>query len=140
MRQTAWLSTAPEKANSKDKLEPVSRLKAMRQRGEEPMLPPNPAEYLTDWLFEIGPTIPTGMGEVPLTFGDLAAWQDVMGIELEPWEARLLKSLSGDFVDERYHARKRDRPAPWSGIESEPEAVRDKVSRQIRSMFGLKQK
>lgn len=138
MRQSAWLTTAPQNKDEKDKREPVSRLEQMKAKGETPLWPPNPAPYLTDWLMEIGPAVPGMAGLVGLGWRDLAAWQEITGIELEPWEARLLKGLSEIWASEQYHARSHDRPPPFSGLEDEEtaETVRDTVARQVRAMFS----
>lgn len=135
MRQLAWLATAPEKSDPKDKRDPKSRMQVLRDKGEQPLMPHNPAEHLTDWLLDAGPTVHGAMGEVPIGYRDLLAWQEITGIELEPWEARLMRSLSEAYAAERSRARKRDCMAPYSGIDREPETVRDKVSRQVRSLF-----
>lgn len=141
VRQMAWLSAVPEKTNPKDKREPVSRIDAMKARAEDPLLPPNPASYLTDWLFEIGPTMPTGMGAVPITFGDMIDWQAVVGVEILPWEARVLRRLSIAYVNESYRATKADCPLPYTGTSEEVVSNRDKVSRQLSAMFsGLRKK
>lgn len=127
-RQIAWLNTAPE---TKDiKKEPVSRLERKRHQGETIDLPPNPAKYLTDWLFDIGPTVG---GEV-LTYRDLAAWQQISGVELLPWEGRLLRRLSGDFASQQHKARNADCPPPYIPLEDEG-AVQDRVSAQFADMM-----
>lgn len=114
----------------------------MQERDEAIPLPPNPAEYLTRWLFEIGPAVPAGMGQAPLGWRDIAAWQEIVGVKLLVWEARLLRRLSRDFVNASHDARKADCPAPWSGIETHDDvtARRADVSRKLTAMFaGLKQ-
>ncbi|WP_165913229.1 hypothetical protein [Novosphingobium sp. ST904] len=96
-------------------------------------MPDNPAPYLTDWLIEIGPAAPGGD---PLGWRDLAAWQDITGIELEPWEGRLIRRLSTDFVSQRHKAEKADCPPPYTGIEDDIPAMRQRVSAQIAAIFG----
>lgn len=140
MRQVGWLHAAPEKSNPHDKTEPVSRIEAMQRRGETPLLPPNPAPYLTDWLMEIGPVTYSAMGSSPIGWPDLAAWQDLTGIELEPWEARLLRRLSGCYAAETQAAKKRDRAAPYTGTAPEIVNGRDLVARKVRALFGLRKK
>lgn len=110
----------------------------MQERGAAVPMPPNPAPHLTKWLMEIGPSVPGGFGEVPITWRDIAAWQDVIGIELEPWEARLLRELSIEYVSQRVDARKPDCPMPWLGTEQDIASNRDKVAAQARALFGKK--
>tara|TARA_R110002072_G_scaffold38314_4_gene110916 strand:+ start:18670 stop:19011 length:342 start_codon:yes stop_codon:yes gene_type:complete len=100
----------------------------MQEREETPLLPSNPANYLTDWLFEIGPTI----GEGLVGYQDMAAWQRISGVELMPWEARTLRRLSAEYSAERYRARKANCPPPYS---EQPAAVRDRVTEQFAAMM-----
>lgn len=95
-------------------------------------LPPNPAPYLTDWWQEIGPVSGGGMGEAPIGWQDIAAWERLTGIELEPWEARVIRRMSGAWLNERESARKPGCPPPYSETH---EAVRDQVSDQFGAMF-----
>lgn len=131
----AWLSATLE-TDSKVKAEPVNRMKQIRDRGDYPALPHNPAPYLTDWLFDVGPTCASGMGEGVITYTELANWQAISGVELEPWEARLLRRLSAAYAGENYEARKRDHPAPFGGDKSDLEVSRDRVSLQLKAVFG----
>lgn len=71
-------------------------------------------EYLVEYLFQFGPTLAAGMGLGPVTFQEMRAWQDMAGIKLQPWEAALLRRLSGEYADEAHKAVKRDRPPPFS--------------------------
>ena len=104
----------------------------MRREGTSLNLPDNPAPYLVEWLMEIGPTVPTGAGEGPIGYRDMLAWSQITGIELEPWEARLLRSLSAAFVGERYRARKPGCPSP---MDDDPEVVQARVDQQFANMF-----
>lgn len=131
VRQTAWLHTAPI---SKDgKRAEQSRMEAMMARDEAPVIPPNPASYLTTWLFEIGPTAIGGMGEGPLGYQDFTAWQAVSGIELMPWEARLLRRLSSEYMAERQRAEEPTALAPYNE-QGEIAARRDRVEAQFKAM------
>lgn len=97
-----------------------------------PPSPPNPAPYLTDWLFEIGPM--TG-GDV-IGWLDLTAWQRITGIELTPWEARLIRRLSGEYALECLAARKPDRLMPYSGARDEIAARREALAAKVAAMFA----
>lgn len=137
VRQQAWLCTAPDRGKG-EKFDPPSRIDAMRKRGDHVPIPPNPAPYLTGWLFEIGPTVPGGMSPAPLGWLDMAAWQGISGVELLPWEASLIRQLSRVFVSASHDARKRDCPAPWTGIETadDVERQRSTVDAKLKSIFG----
>lgn len=103
----------------------------MKAAGTRIFLPHNPAPYLADWLFEVGPAA----GDREIGYSDLAAWQDITGIELEPWEGRLLRRLSRAWLNEQWQARKAARPAPFSGIDDTPKSVRESVAEQMAAMF-----
>src|SRR5690606_17265417 len=93
------------------------------------LLPPNPAEYLTDWLWEIGPSV----GDRSIGYVDLAAWQEIAGVEMEPWEARTLRRLSGEYLGQSVKARKPGCPPPYNG---EREMARDRVAAQFAAMMA----
>ena len=117
MRQLAWLHAAPHREG--DKTRPVARLQRMRTtRGDPGYMPelPDPgcAAYLLAYLFEVGPASSTGMGPAPITHQELAAWCQVAGVPLQPWEARFLRALSREYVAEAMAAEDPMRPAPWS--------------------------
>ena len=76
-------------------------------------MPPCDAGYLLGVLFEIGPTVPAGMGAGPITHGEIDAWQRNTGIALSAWECRTLRRLSMDYLGESHKATARDCPAPW---------------------------
>jgi len=135
VRQIAWLSAAPE-TKHKGKgppPEPVTRIKTMQKRGEAPTLPPNPAPYLVDWLFEIGPG---GGMEGPLCIRHIAADLEALGIEVMPWEATVLRHLSRQYLNESHEARKQDRPPPYSGAKDEIEERRAIVDRKLSAAFA----
>lgn len=80
-----------------------------------PELPPiDFGEHLVPILFEIGPGMPVGMGNGPLTFGEIDAWCRGMGIDLQPWERRWLRRLSIEYLNEGPKASKQFAPAPWT--------------------------
>lgn len=101
----------------------------MREQGQAILLPHNPAEYLTEWLLDIGPAV----GDRSLGYVDLAAWQAISGIELEPWEARTLRRLSGEWLGQSAKARQAACPPPFNG---DREAARDKVTSQFAAMMA----
>lgn len=125
------MNTAPEKPNANDKSEPVTRLRQMQDQGETPSLPENPAPYITDWFLEVGPTVSTGMGEGPIGWPDMAAWQELTGIELDAWEARTIRSLSNAWAAERYRARKPTCMAPYNTFSVDSQ---NRVDAQFKAM------
>jgi hypothetical protein len=113
----------------------------MKARGESPLLPVNPAPYLTEWLFDLGPSSASSMGEAPVGYQDMAAWQAIIGVELLPWEARTLRRLSGEYLVGRHAAEDQACPPPYAGEIDDVVAKRRHVARQVKSAFAnLKRK
>ncbi len=83
--------------------------------GKMPPMPPNPAPNLFDRLIEIGIVTPTVAGPVALSWQEMAAWSRMTGIKPEPWEARLIRSLSVKYVAEIRLAEDETYPPPWRG-------------------------
>ena len=134
----AWLHAVPKddtKGALANKIETVSRLEASRQDGRNIPLPENPAPYLTEWLFEIGPIVAGHMGAVRIDWRDIVAWAGLMGIDPTPWEARLLRKLSGDYAAQLALSAKPDCPAPWI---SEVIENRNVVASKVAAIFGAR--
>lgn len=138
VRHCAWLNAVPEKIEGDTSKEPeVSRREAMERKGIfEPDMPPCDTPWLVDTLFEIGPTVPAGMGEAPIAHTDLAAWQANTGIELQPWQARLLRLLSQQYLNESHKARARDCPPPW-GDAAVPNLKAERTRNALRALAAL---
>jgi len=105
--------------------------------GYLPEMPPvDAADYLIEYLFEIGPTVAAGMGAGPITHVEMCAWVDLTGIELCPWEVRFLRRLSREYLSEFHEAEKTDRLPPWNPEEAhriDREAVAKKIKNAFRS-------
>ena len=117
MRHSAWLGAVPEAApGARADATKLSRRERIERDGGEIEMPPfDEGEYLIAYLYELGPTVAAGMGAGPVTFAEMAAWQAARGFELEPWEARLLRRLSVDYLAESHRATQRDCRPPWGG-------------------------
>lgn len=130
VRQLAWLHAVPEVKHGKTtKQGEKSRFDDL---GEAALVPPNPAPHIVDWLMDIGPTAPDA---APLSWRDIAAWQSITGIELEPWEGRLIRRLSGDFAAMRLKAEKSECPPPWTGSDEDIASNRNRVAMKVKAMF-----
>lgn len=70
-------------------------------------------------LTEIGITGSNGMGTVPLSWAEIAAWQTNTKVALSPWEARMIRALSVAYVNESRPAEDETYPPPWFGGVSE---------------------
>lgn len=142
VRYLAWLGAKP--VADKQTLngpEPQSRLEKLKADGFEAMLPPLSAPWVVEKLNEIGPVVSGGMAPVPLGWRDIAAWKEGTGFPLEPWEARLIRKLSAEYLSMLNDARKPECPAPWSAIEAvDRDAVAMKVRNEFRAMIAAQKR
>lgn len=111
----------PEASSKKSSTLQLSRLERHKRDDVLPKYPPIDAGgHLITYLFEIGPGQPGSMGEVPLSHGELRAWQDNMGFDLEPWETQLLRRLSGEYLSQLHKARDSNCKPPFGGLYRAP--------------------
>lgn len=106
-------------------------------RGAPAMPPIEWGRYLVDYLLEFGPTMPTGMGSAPLMPSEIEAAQRLLGIELQPWEARLLLRLSREYLAESYRATEQHCSAPWQDPETAEIDQVETARRLEQSMMDL---
>ena len=104
----------PEHPDDKAETKRPSRIKQYEKDGIEVTMPECGAMYLVSYLYEIGPTLPNGMGDVPLSHLEIEAWQRNTGIFLDAWEARLIHRASLEYLSESQRATKPDAEAPWA--------------------------
>lgn len=138
VRHSAWLDAIPEQ-EGKGKLpaNTVSRRKAMEKKGTSIEMPPlDCGDYLIRHLYDIGPTVAAGMGSGPVTYSEIEAWQRVTGIHLLPWEAGLLRRLSGEYASESFAATKRDRPAPFASPLVARRSRQQEIDRKLSDFLG----
>jgi hypothetical protein len=106
----------------------------MKAEGVTPAMPPNPAPQIIARLIEIGLTGSNGMGPVPLSWSELLAWQQITGVELPSWEARLLRQLSLAYIAEGRRAEHETCPPPWRGEVTQRE--REVEEAKLRAVLG----
>ncbi len=92
--------------------------------------------HLVEYLWEIGPTVPAGMGAAPIAHSEIAAWQANTGIPLDAWEARLLRDLSLAYLAESNRATDHGAPPPWQPVitEATPDDAA-RIARRIRDVL-----
>lgn len=86
----------------------------MKAKGLAIAMPVNPAPYITDWLYDIGPVVTGGMAMARLEWRDIRAWEESIGIKLAPWEARIIRRLSGEYLSMSMDAREEACAAPYT--------------------------
>lgn len=118
MRHLAWLNAVPKpdersRRAKRDQSKLVSRIETMRRAGVTPPMPPNRAPHIIARLMEIGINEAAGMGVVPISWREMDAWCSRTGVDLDPWEARLIRRLSAAYVAEGRAAESEAAPPPW---------------------------
>lgn len=68
--------------------------------------------YLVGYLWEMGPTEAAGDRQTILSHEEILAWQELIGIKLDPWEVRCVRRLSADYLSELHRAEKPGCPEP----------------------------
>lgn len=92
----------------------MTRFQVLEKGGEEPALPDiDGAEFLAEWLMDIGPVDRGGMGATGLTFAEIAAWSATTGIPLRDGEAAALKAMSAAYAGELHRASGENVKAPF---------------------------
>lgn len=124
----AWLNATPKPDERTkrakilaDDVPKLSRLEAMTKSGITPVMPPNPLPHILDYLIEMGLTEAAGMGEGRLSWREIDAWCCRTSIDLQPWEARLIRTLSVEYIAEGRKAENEHCPPPWRAPVTEAE-------------------
>lgn len=136
----AWLHATPkpDPETRRGKIEPdeprLSRIDELVRCKIPVLMPPNPAPHITDWLIEIGLTEAAGMGAAPLSWREIEAWCSRTVVDLEPWEARLLRKLSVAYLAEGRKAESENCPPPWRAEVTQRE--RDVEAANLRALLG----
>lgn len=112
----------------------LSRIDRLKRDRIVPPLPANPAPAIVDRLVEIGLTEAAGMGIVPLSWREIEAWQCNSAIALPPWEARLIRRLSVDYVAQSRRSESENCPPPWSTAVTAREIETEEA--RLRAVLG----
>lgn len=140
VRHMAWLGAVPKppegsrRAQSNMPVSTLSRLDRLKRDGIEPTMPPNHAPHIIARLTEIGLTESNGMGLSPLSWREIEAWQRATRVRLAPWEARLIRQLSIEYLGESRRAESENCPAPWRAEVTQRE--RDAEEANLRMVLG----
>jgi hypothetical protein len=121
----AWLDARPSKDHQQ------TRAERYEQDGIAPNMPEVEAGgYILSYLFELGPVMPAGMTMGPISFLEIDAWQRMTGIQLLPWEARAIRTLSIAYSNQSSISDKPDCPSPMDGPVEKTE-----VAKHIRNLL-----
>ena len=136
----AWLHATPKppegskRAKFEANAKRVSRLEKLKRDKIAPSMPPNPAPHIIDRLVEIGLSEAAGMGVAPLSWREINEWQAATCVTLAPWESRLIRRLSAEYIAEGRRAEDDTCPPPWRAPVTQREI--DTEAAQIRALMG----
>lgn len=136
----AWLNTAPKpdertkRAKLNGDAPAITRAERMKKDGAAIPMPPNPLPHVVDRLIEIGLTEAAGMGAGPVSWQTMDAWANRTGMDIPPWEARLIRRLSVEYVAEQHRAESENCPPPWRWQITEAE--KQAANRDLDSLLG----
>ena len=84
----------------------VTLREALEKYGlEEPQVPPGGSDFWT-WFWELADGRGgNGFGPLPLSWQDMDAWARISGIELQPWQARILRAMDAAWLEAADAAR-----------------------------------
>jgi hypothetical protein len=132
VRQWAWLNTGPLVKTKTGQERKPPRIKQYQADKIEPADPPCDAPYLIEYLFDAGPFEDGKNGMAKLSSRELLAWQKGSGVKLQPWEFRLIRRLSADYVNQCIASEDPNEPPPYQ-TKAVIEKNRDAVARSIRT-------
>ncbi len=97
-------------------------------------MPPCHVKYLVDYLFDAGPTIMTGTGQVPLTHSEIKYWLHNAGITLSPWECKMIRMSSIEYLNQFKLSSKHSVSAPFgnSGIIITTNSMQDSIRKMAK--------
>ena len=136
----AWLNAVPKppagskRAAMTDQGPQLTRIERMKRDKVTPKLPPNPMPHLIGHLMEIGLSEAAGMGAAPLSWLTIDVWQRITGVELSPWEARLIRKLSVEYLAEGRRAESETCPPPWRAAVTRSE--REAETARLMAVLG----
>ena len=89
-------------------------------------MPPCHVIHLAEYMFELAG------GDAPISHLEIASWQRNTGINLNAWEARMLRKISGDYLHQVRESADPACPCPW------PDAPYARAYRAIQSKEQIK--
>lgn len=132
VRQLAWLRATPDG-------ETKSRLEHLREKKFPVAYPPSDGiEYLINWWEEAGAFKQSAAGIIPLEWGDIESWRNVMVSRRSlEYEQLILMNMSKRYCYQYYVSDKKDSEPPYS-VEPSPEEMaemRRAAEERLRSLF-----
>ena len=140
VRHRAWLSAVPD-TNTRNKRNERTRYELLKDKNSELLNLPevNYAEYLIDYLFEVGPSMSNGMGLCPISYQEISSWLQTTKTECNSWDVNVIRHLSKVFINQYHESIKVDCPPPYHYmVENNMEEIRKGIDDKIKSVFANK--
>jgi hypothetical protein len=122
-----WLNVLPDKSD-------ITRLEQIKRSGRNVKWPEHELHYLFDLLLEIGPIVSNDMGSSPLTWQDIQSYQSVIGFDIRPWEAKILRTASIEYLTQMRVAVKANCPPPDIVVNQDPVKMAKHVKSTLRGL------
>ncbi len=114
-----------------------TRISAIIEGGADPTYPAiSSCDYMIGYLFEVGPVMGDTMKQAALSNTEIRAWQDNTGARLTPWEARLLRSLSREYLCASQAAEAPGCPPPWGESDDGKSIRAEELQRKIDAFLN----
>lgn len=120
-----WLNVKPDKRET-------TRLEDIRKAGKEPLWPDLQLRYLFDLLLEVGPITSTEMGASVISWQEVGAYCNVIGFDIRPWEAKILRTASSEYLTQMRIASKENCPPPGTVVDNDPYKMAKHIKSTLR--------
>ena len=130
-RQLGWAHSTP--SGQEGKRGDRTRSEIVRDNGGDVEMPGQSCPHMYEWFIQAGPSLPGAMGAVPLDARELAAWSQLSGVDLLPWEFAALRDASRAYCSELNKAA--DWP-PYGDSEAlyDDDVVAEKLARGLERL------
>jgi hypothetical protein len=139
-RQLGWFHSTPEKPkptgiqSEAAKEKTLTRGEQIEANGGKPLMPNlDEAAYIVSYWQDIGVVGAGAMGPVPLANTEIAAWVELSGIQLTPWEFATIKEMSRLYLASLHDGQKPDCPPPFGDPVNEFD--REQVGKKVGNAF-----
>lgn len=137
--QMGWLHAvpkAPDKGKLKGATKRLSRLERMKKGGNVPHMPPvHLGESELEHFMNVGPARFAGTGTEAIQFTEIEAYSRTCGVNLQPWQCQLLRTLSQHYVHNLVLSEDPQTPAPYVDTQQvKRDAVSTRLSTLLRGM------
>lgn len=92
------------------------------------------AEYLIEYLQEIGSSKSNGFGMMPIEWADIHGWSKTVGGPLSMWESLTIMSMSKAFVDQYTTSNGKVVPPPYQSASFDKNVTSQRIGDVLRGI------